>query len=105
MYTVKNLSTSPENKSDDIETVITFSKLMEIIGEAMKKTDPKKPVPFSKFNHIRLYLCPECEEIIVGKSIQKYCGNCGQKLDWTDDKGCSSDGNGSKSEMMPGGGQ
>lgn len=41
MYTVKNLSTSPENKSDDIETVITFSKLMEIIGEAMKKQIPK----------------------------------------------------------------
>lgn len=42
MYTVKNLSTSPENKSDDIETVITFSKLMEIIGEAMKKNRSQK---------------------------------------------------------------
>lgn len=94
MDAVKDMSTSPENKSDDIETAINFEKLMGIIGKAMKKADPKKPVPFTKLRYTRLYLCPECKELMAGKGIQNYCSNCGQKLDWTEDMDCSSNGNG-----------
>lgn len=56
-------------------------KNMEMIVQALEKQIPKKP-DFTEDKEFAL--CPCCN----GKGLfdkQKYCDNCGQKLDWEDD--------------------
>lgn len=46
--------------------------------EALKKQIPKKP-KLSEYD----YSCPNCEfEYLIN---EKYCSNCGQKLDWSEE--------------------
>lgn len=54
---------------------------------ALDKQIPKKPeiklngtTGMNTFCH-----CPNCKSIIVGN--KKYCDNCGQALDWSDENG------------------
>ena len=30
--------------------------------------------------------CPVCEELVNNVWNEKYCGDCGQKLDWSDEE-------------------
>lgn len=65
----------PDITSDeDIES-------FEIAVEAMKKQDPMKPniYPSGKFY---IFECNKCGVTISG--IDKYCHECGQKIDWGD---------------------
>lgn len=56
-------------------------KNMEMIVQALEKQMPKKP----NFTEDKEFaLCPCCN----GKGLldkQKYCDNCGQKLDWSEE--------------------
>ncbi len=60
----------------------------DLAVDALKKQDPKKPVPVSGLHfdsHITFakgFRCPTCEAriYIIGEAI--YCPRCGQKLDW-----------------------
>ena len=57
-------------------------KNMEMIVQALEKQIPKKP-DFTEDKEFAL--CPCCN----GKGLlnkQKYCDNCGQKLDWSDEE-------------------
>lgn len=61
---------------NDIENHIECFK---IACEALEKQIPKKPLPEEK-----IYgngICPSCGAYFLDKST-KYCGNCGQALDW-----------------------
>lgn len=57
---------------------------------ALKKQIPQKPSIIAPWDDTELFYCPVCEKKIVSKikgewfagSRQKYCGNCGQALDW-----------------------
>ena len=52
--------------------------------KALEKQIPKKPILFKK-GFIELYSCPNCpthEKYIQVYLKQKYCCECGQKLDW-----------------------
>lgn len=55
---------------------------MEMIMHALEKQIPKKP----DFTEDKTFaLCPCCN----GKGLlnkQKYCDNCGQKLDWSEEE-------------------
>lgn len=44
---------------------------------ALKKQVPQKPISCKQYRG----LCPCCGEFLA-KESGKYCGNCGQKLDW-----------------------
>lgn len=57
-------------------------KSIEIAIQALEKQIPKKP-DFTEDKEFAL--CPCCN----GKGLlnkQKYCDNCGQKLDWSDEE-------------------
>lgn len=46
---------------------------------AIKKQIPKKPLPYKGWEGE----CPTCGVIFIDRTT-KYCGNCGQALDWSD---------------------
>lgn len=71
---------NPEHREhyDSFETV---NKTYRIGMQAIEKQIPKKPLPEDK-----LYgngKCPRCNAVLLDKST-KYCGNCGQKLLWSE---------------------
>lgn len=60
----------------------------ELLIDALEKQIPKKPI-LAKEQNVRyamIFNCPSCEKHFTGKGTAKYCYQCGQKLDWGDDK-------------------
>lgn len=53
--------------------------------QALEKQIPKKPLYIANLGCTALWLCPVCERRIV-RSDLKYCHQCGQKLDWSDEE-------------------
>ena len=56
--------------------------------EALEKQIPKKPIHMHKN-----YYCPICKEDgwmlwddAIPNDMDKYCGKCGQAIDWSDDE-------------------
>lgn len=56
----------------------------ELAIQALEKQIPKKPIYIANLGYAALWLCPVCERRIV-RSDLKYCHQCGQKLDWSDE--------------------
>lgn len=76
------LHNDPNVKSDDIEEIINMSI------NALGKQIAKKPIQPYKTNEIWdwHYDCPICKQIVgIGNIKDKYCNNCGQKIDWGDE--------------------
>ena len=75
--------------SDDCtDTQHDFVKEIKIAIEALEKQIPKKPLHMHKN-----YYCPICKEDgwmlwddAIPNDMDKYCGICGQAIDWSDDK-------------------
>lgn len=63
---------------DDIDN----KELAEMIDNAIEKQIPKKPVDKS-IENIKFMLCPCCGNNNI-LSLDKYCSDCGQALDWSD---------------------
>ena len=64
------------------ESAKRVSEAKSIVVNALEKQIPKKP-DFTEDKEFAL--CPCCN----GKGLldkQKYCDNCGQKLDWSDEE-------------------
>ena len=64
----------------------------DILEKAIKRNEPMKPlIKDMGFEHYDIY-CPSCKEYIGYKNsvrlslTLKYCPDCGQKLDLSDDK-------------------
>lgn len=57
---------------DDIKT----------LQELVDKETPKKPIRFIYKFYVSPYKCPVCKTI-PHTCTQKYCDECGQKLDWS----------------------
>lgn len=55
-------------------------KATHIAIEAIQKQIPKKPIYFSLF----CYSCPKCYESL--RNTEKYCPECGTKIDRGDNK-------------------
>ena len=55
-----------------------------ILQELVDKATPKKPIRFKDKFYISLPKCPVCKTI-PHTGNQKYCDECGQKLDWSED--------------------
>ena len=56
--------------------------------DALEKQTPKKPIHMHKN-----YYCPICKEDgwmlwddAIPNDMDKYCGKCGQAIDWSDDE-------------------
>ena len=52
------------------------------VEEALKKQTPKKPIIVS-FLNVNYHKCPICNRTLWNGG-EKYCGTCGQKIDWGD---------------------
>lgn len=56
------------------------------LQELVDKATPKKPRPLFLQMAFMPYKCPICEELVNDKKYKyKYCPNCGQKLDWSEE--------------------
>ncbi len=55
--------------------------------ETMKRNEPMKVVSLNstKYYGYDNFECPKCSDKVV-KEYNNYCGNCGQKLDWSDEE-------------------
>lgn len=52
--------------------------------KALKYRTPKKPLaPISKL--LEMGRCPNCNAALFDKNL-KFCGDCGQALDWSDEE-------------------
>ena len=74
---------NPEHREhyDSIETVNEACRMgMVAIGYRIKKKPIEKPTK-SFFADLR---CPDCKTLIARH--QKYCKECGQALDWSDEE-------------------
>ena len=64
------------------------NKAISMAIDALEKQIPKKPLHMHKN-----YYCPICKEDgwmlwddAIPNDMDKYCGKCGQAIDWSDDK-------------------
>lgn len=58
---------------------------LEMAIQALEKQIPKKPLCIANLGYTALWLCPVCERRII-RSDLKYCHQCGQKLNWSDEE-------------------
>ena len=65
-----------------------FESALSLAIEALEKQIPKKPLHMHKN-----YYCPICKEDrwmlwddAIPNDMDKYCGKCGQAIDWSDDE-------------------
>lgn len=73
---------NPEHREhyDSIETV---NEACRMGMEALKKQIPKKPIEKPTKSFFADLRCPNCKTLI---GIQKYCKDCGQAIDWSDEE-------------------
>ena len=77
-----------EREISEILDMRNQESLMELIINTFEKQLPKKPLPIfvikGKRERLVSYQCPSCENSSLGNGEyrNKYCENCGQKLDW-----------------------
>lgn len=62
----------------------------ELMEKLVDKETPKKPVidldeDGEPYLPRGVKLCPVCDEYVHKKYNDYYCGNCGQKLDWSEE--------------------
>ena len=65
----------------------TMNKLL-LLEKALKRNEPMKIIQTSNEQDFSLFDCPNCETTMWYDSAPedwKYCIECGQKLDWSDD--------------------
>ena len=55
----------------------THKEVLKIVVEALEKRTAKKPIEKFPFHH-----CPSCNTVV--SEHNKFCSECGQKLDWSD---------------------
>lgn len=65
-------------------------EVRDIAINALEKQIPKKPIKSEKFlrskHTVKVAVCPNCNSSLglcnYAKTTFKYCGDCGQTLDW-----------------------
>ena len=66
------------------------AEALDVAIQALEKQIPKKPPVVNRPSiFIKVPVCPNCStsehyQPLYGKT--KYCSNCGQKLDWSDEE-------------------
>lgn len=61
------------------------NQALDMAIEALEKQMPKKVITANIDGNIELRYCPYCRIRFI-KAGMKYCGECGQALDWDDYK-------------------
>lgn len=57
---------------------------IDVLQELVDKATPKKPIYNEEIDE---YRCKQCGHLVIeGWRAKNYCSNCGQALDWSDEK-------------------
>lgn len=57
---------------------------LDVIEELVDKATPNKPIYNEEIDE---YRCKQCGHLVIeGWRAKNYCSNCGQALDWSDEK-------------------
>lgn len=73
-----------ENNYDEAFKML-YNKQFKLLQELVDKATPKKPIRFKNSVYISNPKCPICKTI-PHTGNQKYCDECGQALDWSDEE-------------------
>ena len=68
-----------------------YTEMLLVCKEALDKQIPKK-CRIKSAAELQTFYCPTCEQVVVSRienewlagRLQKYCDNCGQALDWSE---------------------
>lgn len=68
-----------------------IEEAMETIRDVVAKQTPKKVMPSCYSSTFKK--CPQCNRIVIDSGtnngyMNSYCGQCGQRLDWSDNLEC-----------------
>lgn len=72
-------------ESERNPTLDEAEEAMDDLDELVEKVTPKKPI-FNKENKSKStieFTCPTCCKVTHTKFLRNYCGECGQRLDWS----------------------
>lgn len=78
-------------EKEKIDTLDETIPEFEIAIECIEKQIPKKPInSYIQTNiatRIRVSVCPVCKSHLIITAIeqQKYCDNCGQSIEWSEE--------------------
>ena len=77
----------------DTSYACSFENAYGMAIQALEKQIPKKPRKTDSYRGVlkRVYVCPTCGNECLEKYMNErqnimFCCNCGQKLDWSDEK-------------------
>ena len=93
----QNIKLSPIQARNDLERYLLrdekpIPKAVAMGMQALEKQIPKKPIKSEKFlkskHTVKVAVCPNCNSSLglcnYAKTTFKFCGDCGQALDWSD---------------------
>ncbi len=66
------------------ENLKSIDKDYDLLKQALKRNEPMK-IDSPNYYGFGYFKCPKCKDIVV-EEYDNYCRECGQKLDWSDDK-------------------
>lgn len=73
-------------KENYLEEAPEYVEALRMSVEALEKQIPKKPIEQRYVNNELIGYCPSCQLRWDVAHWQRYCSNCGQKLDWRVEK-------------------
>lgn len=79
---------SSENKDEWQKKYLKEAWACDSGAKALEKQIPCKPeeyVPDFPYNIFSTQKCAKCGTPVIGKKISKYCSECGQKIDWSEE--------------------
>lgn len=59
---------------------------LDNIEELVDKATPIKPIIIPTDRNILIFECPKCRQRTHTNFPRDYCGECGQKLDWSEEE-------------------
>ena len=60
-----------------------YNEALEMALSALKKQIPMKPKKKILAEGWTFYICPTCKCVYGEGNLSRYCGYCGQKIDWS----------------------
>ena len=76
------------DETNDYTWTLSDTEEYELVKQALERNTPKKIIQTSNEQDFSLFDCPSCDTTMYYESAPydwKYCIECGQKLDWTDE--------------------
>lgn len=68
-----------------IDHIEQLDKDIDEIEKIFDKATPKRAIIISNDKNILIFDCPKCGKRTHTNFQRNYCGECGQKLDWSDE--------------------